>query len=298
MLKPSLPAPGAELRALMEKDAVLLPGVFNAISARAAMAAGAKALYISGAGVTNAELGVPDQGLLTLTELARTAANIAQIASLPILCDADTGFGDTMNVARTVLEMERAGVAGIHLEDQSSPKRCGHLDGKELITPEAMAAKVTAAVESKRDPSFLVVARTDAFSVEGLDAAISRAKRYVDAGADAVFPEGLPSEREFEAFRNSLSVPLLANMTEFGKTDIIPFERFKLLGYNLVIFPMTAFRVMLKAISDTYDELLATGTQAGMLKNMRTRAELYELIEYDSYTKRDLRWADAAMKKI
>jgi methylisocitrate lyase len=208
-----------------------------------------------------------------------------------VLSDADTGFGDVHNVARTVVELEGAGLAGIHLEDQESPKRCGHLDGKTVVPAGEMAAKVRAAVDSKRNQDFLIVARTDARGVEGLESAIERARRYVESGADAVFPEGLESEAEFEAFRKAIAVPLLANMTEFGKTPIIPVSRFRELGYNLVIFPMTAFRVMLKAIGECYEELLKTGTQAGLLDRMRTRQELYDLIEYAAYDERDRRWA-------
>ncbi len=296
MLSAPITSPGKRLRELMKEDCVLLPGVFNGISARAAHSAGAKALYITGAGVTNAALGVPDVALVTLNEMASAAASICEIAPIPVISDADTGFGETMNVSRTVIEMERAGLAGIHLEDQVSPKRCGHLDGKGVITAEEMSMKILAAVESKKDPSFMIVARTDARGVEGLDAAIERARRYEAFGADAIFPEGLTTEDEFEAFRKALKVPLLANMTEFGKTPLIPLSQFKSLGYNLVIFPMTAFRVMLKAISETYEELLETGTQAGLLDKMRTRAELYDLIEYEAYSARDRRWADKVVK--
>jgi methylisocitrate lyase len=275
----------------MRDGTVLLPGVFNAISALSACRAGAKALYLSGAGVTNATLGAPDIALLTEEEMSRTARHVCQAVPLPVIADADTGYGDVHNVARTVIDMEQAGLAGIHIEDQRSPKRCGHLEGKGVIASGEMKAKIRAATESRRDPSFLIVARTDARGVEGLEAAIERAKSYVDAGADAVFPEGLESEPEFEAFRRALAAPLLANMTEFGKTPIIPVSRFAELGYNLVIFPMTAFRVMLKSIGETYEELLRTGTQAGLLDRMRTRKELYELLEYDAYTERDVRWA-------
>jgi methylisocitrate lyase len=277
----------------MSEGTVLMPGVFNAITAVAACQAGAQALYLSGAGVTNALLGVPDIALVTLTEMAGQATHVCEAASLPVISDADTGFGETWNVVRTVIEMERAGLAGIHLEDQVSPKRCGHLDGKQVIEPTQMAAKIRAAADTKRDKDFLIVARTDARGVEGLEKAIGRARRYVDHGADAIFPEGLESEAEFEAFRRGVEVPLLANMTEFGKTPIIPFSRFSELGYQMVIYPMTAFRVMLKAVSDCYAELLATGTQAEMLSKMKTRAELYEAIEYDAYNRQDQAWADA-----
>jgi len=292
MLSSPLKAPGGRLRELMRQDIVALPGVFNAISALAAYRAGAQGLYLSGAGVTNANLAVPDVALITMQEMTETAARVCEIAPLPVIADADTGYGESLNVARTVIEMERSGLAGIHLEDQVSPKRCGHLEGKSLISSIDMAKKVTAAVASKRDPDFMIIARTDARGVEGLDAAIDRAKLYVDHGADAIFPEGLQSEAEFAAFRTALQAPLLANMTEFGKTPIIPLGTFKDLGYNLVIFPMTAFRVMLKAIDEAYRELLSTGTQAGLLDRMRTRAELYEMIDYDGYSALDQKWSE------
>jgi methylisocitrate lyase len=277
---------------MMAEDTVLMPGVFNGISAVSAHKAGARALYLSGAGITNAALGTPDIGLATLTEFAQQAACVTQVAPVPVLSDADTGFGEGLNVMRTVIEMERAGLAGIHLEDQVSPKRCGHLDGKAVIPTEDMARKVRAAVTSKRDDAFLIVARTDARGVEGLEAAIERAKAYEAAGADAIFPEGLASEAEFEAFRKGVSVPLLANMTEFGKTPITPTARFRELGYQMVIFPMTAFRIMLRAIDDCYAELLETGTQAGMIDRMRTRAELYDRIDYAEYDARDQAWCE------
>ena len=268
------------MRELMTQGIVVMPGVFNAISAISAQKAGAQALYLSGAGITNATLGVPDIALATQTEFAQVASYVTQVAPVPVMSDADTGFGESLNVMRTVIEMERSGLAGIHIEDQINPKRCGHLDGKALIEPEAMAQKVRAAVDSKRDPSFMIVARTDARGVEGVDAAVERARRYVDAGADAIFPEGLGSEAEFEAFRGGVEVPLMANMTEFGKTPMIPAARFAELGYQMVIFPMTGFRVMLKALDECYAELISTGTQAHILDRMRTRAELYERIEY------------------
>jgi methylisocitrate lyase len=290
MLKPPPSHPGATLRELMAHDTVLMPGVFNAISAVSATAAGAKALYLTGAGLTNGTLGVPDIALASLTEFAQQASYVTGVTQLPVLSDADTGFGDSLQTMRTVIEMERAGLAGIHLEDQVSPKRCGHLDGKAVIERVAMANKIRAASDSKRDPSFIICARTDARGVEGLDSAIDRAKAYVDAGADAVFPEGLESAAEFEAFRKGVPCPLLANMTEFGKTPIIPFSDFRNMGYQMVIYPMTAFRVMLKAIDGCYEELLKKGTQADMLGSMRTRAELYERIEYSAYDDKDKGW--------
>ena len=270
-----------------------MPGVYDGISAVAALGAGARALYLTGAGLTNARLGVPDVALATLTEFAQGAAAVTAVTGLPVLSDADTGFGGAWNAYRTVQEMERAGLAGIHLEDQLHPKRCGHLDGKSLVPTEEMVAKLRAAGEARRDPAFVVCARTDARGVEGLDRSIERARAYVDAGADAVFPEGLASEGEFEAFREALpGVPLLANMTEFGKTPLIPFARFDAMGYQMVIFPMTGFRAALKALDETYARLLEEGTQANLLDRMRTRKELYARIGYPAYDEADRRWAE------
>jgi methylisocitrate lyase len=277
----------------MDSDIVALPGVFDGISAKAAVAAGAEALYLSGAGVTNALLAKPDIALVTLEEMARQAAYVTEAAGeVPVVADADTGYGDVHNVARAVRALERAGLAGIHVEDQQSPKRCGHLDGKSLIPAQEFEAKLRAALDSRTDPSFLIIARTDALGVEGLQPAIERARRYAGCGVDAIFPEGLESETEFEAFRKAVDLPLMANMTEFGKTPLIPVSRFRELGYNLVIFPMTAFRVMLRAIEETYAELLSTGTQAGLINRMRTRAELYELLDYGAFLERDRKWSE------
>ena len=269
-----------------------MPGVYDGISAVSAASAGARALYLTGAGLTNARFGVPDIALATLTEFAQTAAAVSAVTGLPVLSDADTGFGGAWNAYRTVGEMERAGLAGIHIEDQMHPKRCGHLDGKTLISPEEMAAKIRAAVAAKSDPAFVVCARTDARGVEGLDAAVERAKRYVDAGADAIFPEGLTSEGEFETFRRAIDTPLLANMTEFGKTPLIPFARFTEMGYEMTIFPMTGFRLALKALDEGYAQLLREGGQANLIEGMRTRVELYERLDYPAYDAREKDWAE------
>jgi methylisocitrate lyase len=285
-------SPGADLRAQIQERIVVLPGIFNAISARVAAAEGASALYLSGAGVTNGLLAMPDIALITLTELTQQAAYAVQASGLPIIADADTGFGEIFNVRRTVHEYERAGLAGLHLEDQVSPKRCGHLDGKSLISASDMTKKIRAALDSRRDDSFMIIARTDARGVEGLDAAVERAKRYEAAGADAIFPEGLHNEAEFEEFRKAISVPLLANMTEFGKTDLISVSRFESLGYNMVIFPMTAFRMMLKALSRCYSTLLKEGSQADLMPEMWSRQMLYDLIRYADYEALDRSWSD------
>lgn len=291
MLHPPLKSPGQTLRDLWADDCVLLPGAFSALSALAAFKQGAKAVYLSGGAVTNHHTGLPDIALATLEEFATTAARSCQVAPVPILADADTGFGETWNTARTIIEMERAGLAGIHIEDQVAPKRCGHLEGKEVIPTHQMVSKIRAANEYKSDPAFVLVARTDARAVEGLPAAIDRAKAYAQAGADAIFPEGLTSLQEFEEFRKALpEIPLLANMTEFGKTPLITHQEFKNAGYQMVIFPVTALRVMLKAVEDFYAHLLHTGTQKDYLQHMRTRAELYETIDYPQFNEKDQSW--------
>ena len=292
MIQPPMPSPGAALRAQFAEGIVVMPGAFSALSALAAYKQGAKSVYLSGGAMTNNVLGVPDIALMSLNEMSAVAAQACQVAPVPILSDADTGFGEAWNVVRTVIEFERAGLAGIHLEDQVSPKRWGHLDGKDVIPSEQMVSKIKAAVGAKRDPSFMILARTDSRGVEGIEAAIGRAKAYMDAGADGVFPEGLLNEEEFAAFRAALpGVPLLANMTEFGKTPLITADQFNNLGYQMVIFPVTALRVMLKAIEEFYAELLETGTQAGWMDRMRTRQELYATIDYPDYSAQDLKWS-------
>ena len=292
MLRAPLESPGRQLRAMFEGGIVVLPGAYNALSALAAQKAGARAVYMSGGAMTNAQLGVPDIALMTLNEMSSVVAQACQVAPVPIVSDADTGFGAEWNVVRTVIEFERAGAAGIHIEDQVAPKRCGHLDGKDVVATEEMCAKVRAAVSAKRDPSFLLIARTDAAAVEGVEKAVERAKAYVGAGADAVFPEGLTSEAEFEQFRKALpGTPLLANMTEFGKTPLIPAARFGEMGYQMVIFPVTALRVTLKALDGFYKDLLETGTQAAWMEKMATRDELYELVDYSNFVERGEGWS-------
>jgi methylisocitrate lyase len=270
-------------RRLLSNGTVVMPGVFNAITARLARAAGFDALYMTGAGVTNSLTGMPDIALLTLTEMSQQARYLCAAVDVPVIADADTGYGEALNVARAVRELEHAGLAGIHLEDQVAPKRCGHLDGKQVIPAAEMAKKIVAATKARVDPDFFLIARTDARTVEGLDSAIERAKRYVDAGADGIFPESLQTAEEFARFAREVSVPLLANMTEFGKTPLIPVQQFTDLGYAMVIFPMTAFRVMAAAARDVYAELYASGTQAAFMDRMQTRAELYDLIGYADY---------------
>lgn len=259
-----------------------LPGAFNPLSARLIEAKGFDGVYVSGA-VLSAELGLPDIGLTTATEVTGRAGQIARMTNLPALVDADTGFGEPMNVARTVQGLEDAGLAGCHIEDQVNPKRCGHLDGKDVVDDETALRRVRAAVDGRRDPDFLVVARTDARAVVGLDAAIDRARALVDAGADAVFPEALTGPEEFAAFRAALDVPLLANMTEFGKGRLLTAQQLTDLGMNIVIYPVTLLRLVMGAASAGLDEILAEGTQEGLLDRMQTRAQLYDLLDYAAY---------------
>lgn len=286
------PSAGKAFRERLKQGTLAMPGVFNAITAQLAQQAGFEALYLSGAGVTNSLTGYPDIALLTLTEMAQQARYVARAVDLPVVADADTGYGEILNVARAVEEFEHAGLAGIHLEDQVAPKRCGHLEGKQIVSPGDMEKKVRAAVRARTDPDFYLIARTDARSVYGLQDAIDRAKRYLDAGADAIFPESLESVEEFAAFAEQVRAPLLANMTEFGKTPLISVQEFAALGYAMVIFPMTAFRAMMKTAENVYREIKATGTQAAFLEQMQTRKDLYQLIRYADYEQFDRQIAE------
>ncbi len=243
-------------------------------------------VYVSGA-VLSADLGLPDIGLTTLSEVAQRGRQIARVTNLPAIIDADTGFGEPMNVARSVAEFEELGLAGCHLEDQLSPKRCGHLDGKQLVAAAEMTRKLKAAVDARRDPNFAVIARTDARAVEGLDAAIERAKAYAGAGADVIFPEALENGGEFEAAREAIDVPLLANMTEFGKSPLLDRRTLENLGYNLVIYPVTALRLAMKAVEDGLGVLGGEGTQTSIVDRMQHRRRLYELIRYAEYADYD-----------
>jgi methylisocitrate lyase len=271
----------ARLRELIAKGAIMLPGVPNASMARQVERAGFDAVYVSGAGMANATAGVPDIGLLTLTEVARLAGYIARAVEIPAIVDADTGFGGSENVARTIHELEAAGLAGCHIEDQEFPKRCGHLSGKSVIDVEEMTERIKAAVAARRDPDFMIIARTDARGVEDFDRTVQRARRYVEAGADAIFPEALQGEREFRDFAGEINVPLLANMTEFGKSPLLSFTDLAGFGYRLVIFPQSAFRVSMKASAEFLRALKESGTQKEWLDRMQTRQELYELLDYD-----------------
>jgi methylisocitrate lyase len=271
----------ARLRELMAQRAIMLPGVPNAAMARQVEQVGFDAVYISGAGMANATAGVPDIGLLTLTEVAQLAGYIAKAVKIPAIVDADTGFGGAENVARTIRELERADLAGCHIEDQEFPKRCGHLAGKSIVDVAEMLGKIKAAVGARRDPDFMIIARTDARAVEGFDRAVERAGEYIAAGVDAIFPEALQSLEEFRDFAKEVDALLLANMTEFGKSPLISFHDLMELGYRMVIFPMSAFRVAMKTSEKFLRVLKKSGTQKDWIDEMQTRQELYELLDYD-----------------
>ena len=281
-----MPSPGRMLRDAWTAEPLALPGVFNPLVAKMAERIGFRAVYLSG-GALSAGSGVPDIGLLTVTEFAQQAQLIAEATRLPLLCDADTGFGESLNVERTVRLLERAGVAGIHLEDQQMPKRCGHLSGKSLVEPEVMAAKIRAAVAARRDPDFVILARTDARGVNGFEDAVRRAKLYLAAGADGIFPEALETPEEFARFAREVPTTLLANMTEFGKSPNLDAAMLGALGYRLILFPLTAFRVAMKAADDALAALHRAGHQKDFLGKMQTRAELYDLLGYTGYEQRD-----------
>jgi methylisocitrate lyase len=265
----------------------MIPGAFNALAAKLAERLGFPAVYLSGGALSAGWAALPDIGLLTQTEFAEQAAVIARATNLPLLCDADTGFGEAVNVERTVRLYEEAGAAGLHLEDQVLPKRCGHLTGKGLIDKSAMVSKIKAAVASKRDADFVIVARTDARSVEGFDAAISRARAYVEAGADMIFPEALESAQEFARFAHEVSAPLIANMTEFGRGPLLDFADLAQMGYRAALYPLTAFRAAMKAAEETLVELRTSGHQRNVTGRMQTRAELYDLLGYEAWEARD-----------
>ena len=262
------------------------PGAFNPLSARLIEDKGFDGVYISGAVLAN-DLGLPDIGLTTLTEVAQRAGQIARMTDLPAIVDADTGFGEPMNVARSVQELENAGLAGCHIEDQFNPKRCGHLDGKNVVDLDTAVKRIRAAADARRDPNFLIMARTDIRGTDSLAAAQDRARALVDAGADAIFPEAMRDLSEFRAMRDAVPVPILANMTEFGKSDLFTAEQLQDAGVNVVIYPVTLLRSAMGAAERTLDSIKANGTQQHAVPEMQTRARLYELVDYESYNRFD-----------
>jgi methylisocitrate lyase len=274
------------LRKLVSKGIVVAPGVFNGISAIIAERKGFKALYLSGSGVAGS-MGLPDLSLTTLSEVAEEVRRIKLVSKLPLIVDVDTGFGEVLNVERTIREIERSGASAVHMEDQVLPKKCGHLEGKKLIPTYEMVEKIQAASKSRTNKDFMIIARTDARSVEGIDDAIDRAKLYLRAGADGIFPEALETKEEFREFSNKVGGVLLANMTEFGKSPLLSAKELEELGYRIVIFPLTAFRGVLKKMDEIYSSLFKNGSQRMFLNEIMTRKEFYEVIDYKSFEDED-----------
>ena len=263
-------------------ELIRMPGAFNPLSAKLIQDKGFEGVYISGA-VLSADLGLPDIGLTTLTEVASRGQQISRMTDLPTLIDADTGFGEPMNVARAVQTLEDAGVSGLHIEDQVNPKRCGHLDGKAVVDEDTALKRIRAAADARRDPNLLIMARTDIRAVEGLEAAIDRAKALVDAGADAIFPEAMADLSEFEAVRKAVDVPILANMTEFGKSELFTTTQLANIGINIVIYPVSLLRLAMDAAERGLDALAAEGSLNSLVQHMQTSARLYELLDYEAY---------------
>ncbi|MDT7864559.1 MAG: methylisocitrate lyase [Thermoproteota archaeon] len=285
------------LRELIKNREILIaPGVFNPITALLCKKMGFEVLYFSGASFSGS-LALPDLGMITLTEVVEEVKKITSIVNLPLIVDADTGFGETINVYRTVKELEKAGASAIQIEDQVMPKKCGHLEGKILVKEEDMVKKIRMAIEARKSEDFLIIARTDARTVEGLERAIERAKIYVEAGADMIFPEALESLEEFKEFAKNIKVPLVANMTEFGKTPYITVEEFKESGYKIVLFPVTLLRVSLYAMKEVLKEIKEKGTQKYFLDKMMSRKEFYDLIDYYSYINLDKKVANYLHQK-
>lgn len=286
ILKDNVNTGPAALRASIRRSCVAAPGVFNGISALLAEREGFKALYLSGSGVAG-RAGLPDISVTTLDEVSSEVREIARVARPPIIADVDTGFGEVVNVIRTIREMEAAGASAVHIEDQVLPKRCGHLAGKELVSAEEMVRKIRAAVSARKNDDFMIIARTDARAVEGFDGAVDRARQYVEAGADAIFPEAMESMEEFARFPKLVKAPLLANMTEFGKSPLLSVKELDDMGYKIVIFPLTAFRASLKVMEEVYGELWRKGTQRGSISKLMTRDRFYEVIGYHEYEEED-----------
>lgn len=272
------------LRELLSREQILVaPGAYDALTARMIEKVGFEAVYMTGGGTVNSLTGLPDNGLVTLTEMAMNARYIVQATTIPLISDADTGYGNAVNTMRTVWEFERAGVAGIHLEDQVAPKRCGHLEGKDVVSVEEMVGKIQAACAARNDPNFVIIARVDARSVLGFDEAVRRGRAYREAGADLIFPEALESEEELRDYAKAVSGHLLANMTEFGKTPYLTARQFEEMGYKIIIFPVTALRVALKAVWELMTTIKEAGTPRDLIDRMYTRKELYELVQYDTF---------------
>jgi methylisocitrate lyase len=269
--------------ALKEQSPLQVLGVINAYSAIQAERAGAKALYLSGAGVANASYGLPDLGMTMLEDVCIDIRRITGRCDLPLLVDADTGWGGAFNISRTVREMTKAGAAGCHIEDQVAQKRCGHRPNKELVSIEEMCDRIRAAVDGKTDPDFVIMARTDAHASEGQDAALERAQAYVEAGADMIFAEAIHTLKEYEDFTNVIKVPVLANITEFGATPLFSVEELASVGISMVLYPLSGFRAMNKAALSVFESIINEGSQSSTIDIMQTRMELYDMLGYHSY---------------
>ncbi|HEV2227843.1 MAG TPA: methylisocitrate lyase [Steroidobacteraceae bacterium] len=281
------PTAGARLRAAVEAERPLqLVGTINAFAALLAERAGFRAIYLSGAGVANASFGLPDLGVTTLNDVCEDVRRITGKCSLPLLVDADTGFGSAFNIARTCRDLIRAGAAGMHLEDQVSAKRCGHRPGKALVPAGEMVDRLKAAVDARTDPAFVIMARTDALAVEGLDAALERAGAYVAAGADMIFAEALKTLDEYRQFADAAGIPVLANITEFGETPLFTLAELGAAGVRLVLYPLSAFRAAARAHEVVYAAIRREGTQRSVVPGMQTRAELYEVLGYHEYERK------------
>ena len=281
------PSPGMQFRTLLSVESPLqIVGAINALCAMQAAKAGFRALYLSGAGVANASHGLPDLGVTSLNDVVEDASRITSACSLPLLVDIDTGWGTELTIQRAIRELERAGVAAVHMEDQVAAKRCGHRPGKELVDTREMQARVEAAVASRSDHAFVIMARTDALAVEGIDAAIERARAYVAAGADMIFAEAVETLDDFKRFSDELGVPILANLTEFGRTPTFSLSQLKDAGVQMALYPLTAFRAMNAAARSTYETIRSDGSQQTILDTLQTRAELYEVLNYHSAEER------------
>lgn len=280
-------SPGLRLREAVQSEQPLqLPGVINAYSALLAANAGFRALYVSGAGVANASFGLPDLGITTLNDVVEDVSRITSAVDLPVLVDADTGFGGAFPIARTIKQLTRAGAAGVHIEDQIAAKRCGHRPNKAIVSRNEMVDRIRAAVDAREDEHFVIMARTDAIAVEGLDAAIERAQACVEAGADMIFPEAVDRLEVYQAFVEAVKVPVLANLTEFGKTPLFTLEELRTAGVGLALYPLSAFRAMSAAALDVFRTIRQDGTQLQAVNRMQTRAELYEHLNYLDYEQR------------
>ena len=283
-------SPGQLLRDAVSDSTIQVPGAFNALVGRLVAQAGYDAVYLSGAALSAGTLAMPDVGLFTLSELVTQTNYLTRSVAIPVIVDADTGFGEAINVERTVQELEAAGAAAIQLEDQRLPKRCGHLSGKSLVETAEMCAKLRAAAEARIDPSLVIIARTDARGVTSVDDAVTRAKAYLDAGADWIFPEAMRGPEEFERFAGAVNAPLVANMTEFGQSPLLSLDELANLGYAAVLYPVTMMRVAMRAVEAALAVLADDGTQQSLLDLMQTRQELYDLLGYSDYEERDRKY--------